>query len=444
MLDSLRDAVRKFLTGSTPYEKAVDSFIKDIQKSLISADVNVKLVSSLTSKIRKRLVDEKPPIYVDKREWFLKVVYEELSSLFGGDREPQIMPSKIPYVIMLVGVQGSGKTTTAGKLALFYKRKGYKVGLIGADVYRPAALDQLKQIGSKIGVEVYGEPGIKDAILIVKKGLEALLSKGLEVIIVDTAGRHGYGEEAKLMEEMREISKALNPDEVVLVLDASIGQKASDLASRFNEATKVGSIIVTKMDGTAKGGGAISATAVTGAVIKFIGTGEGIEEIEPFNPRRYVARLLGVGDIETIVEKLKATEEFEEIQNKMEEVMEGKGKMTLREVYKQIKALRKMGPLSKVLQMMPGVNVLPRSPSDEEVKLTEEKMSKWIAIIDSMTYREIEDPSIIDRSRARRIANGAGVDPEDVKELLKYYSMTQRILKMLRKRKDLGKILGAK
>ncbi len=444
MLDSLRDAVRKFLTGSTPYEKAVDSFIKDIQKSLISADVNVKLVSSLTSKIRKRLVDEKPPIYVDKREWFLKVVYEELSSLFGGDREPQIMPSKIPYVIMLVGVQGSGKTTTAGKLALFYKRKGYKVGLIGADVYRPAALDQLKQIGSKIGVEVYGEPGIKDAILIVKKGLEALLSKGLEVIIVDTAGRHGYGEEAKLMEEMREISKALNPDEVVLVLDASIGQKASDLASRFNEATKVGSIIVTKMDGTAKGGGAISATAVTGAVIKFIGTGEGIEEIEPFNPRRYVARLLGVGDIETIVEKLKATEEFEEIQSKMEEVMEGKGKMTLREVYKQIKALRKMGPLSKVLQMMPGVNVLPRSPSDEEVKLTEEKMSKWIAIIDSMTYREIEDPSIIDRSRARRIANGAGVDPEDVKELLKYYSMTQRILKMLRKRKDLGKILGAK
>jgi signal recognition particle subunit SRP54 len=444
LLDSLRDAVRKFLTGSTPYEKAVDSFIKDIQKSLISADVNVKLVSSLTSKIRKRLVDEKPPIYVDKREWFLKVVYEELSSLFGGDREPQIMPSKIPYVIMLVGVQGSGKTTTAGKLALFYKRKGYKVGLIGADVYRPAALDQLKQIGSKIGVEVYGEPGIKDAILIVKKGLEALLSKGLEVIIVDTAGRHGYGEEAKLMEEMREISKALNPDEVVLVLDASIGQKASDLASRFNEATKVGSIIVTKMDGTAKGGGAISATAVTGAVIKFIGTGEGIEEIEPFNPRRYVARLLGVGDIETIVEKLKATEEFEEIQSKMEEVMEGKGKMTLREVYKQIKALRKMGPLSKVLQMMPGVNVLPRSPSDEEVKLTEEKMSKWIAIIDSMTYREIEDPSIIDRSRARRIANGAGVDPEDVKELLKYYSMTQRILKMLRKRKDLGKILGAK
>ncbi|MCQ4335883.1 MAG: signal recognition particle receptor subunit alpha, partial [Sulfolobales archaeon] len=237
MLEGLRDAVRKFLTGSSPYEKAVNDFLKDLQVALIKADVNVRVVYQLTERIKKRLQEEKPPAYVNRTEWFLKIVYEELVSLFGGERKPNVLPPKLPYVIMLVGVQGSGKTTTAGKLAYFYKRKGYKVALVGADVYRPAALEQLAQLGEKIGVPVYGEKDSKDAVGIAKRGVEKFIKEGYQIVIVDTAGRHGYGQEKALMDEMKAIKEAINPDETILVIDASIGQKAYDLASKFHEAS---------------------------------------------------------------------------------------------------------------------------------------------------------------------------------------------------------------
>ncbi|MCY0874297.1 MAG: signal recognition particle protein Srp54 [Acidianus infernus] len=442
MLDNLRDAVRKFLTGSSSYDKAVEDFIKELQKSLISADVNVKLVFSLTNKIKERLKNEKPPTYIERREWFIKIVYDELSNLFGGDKEPKVIPDKIPYVIMLVGVQGTGKTTTAGKLAYFYKKKGFKVGLVGADVYRPAALEQLQQLGQQIGVPVYGEPGEKDAVGIAKRGVEKFLREKMEIIIVDTAGRHGYGEEAALLEEMKNIYEAIKPDEVTLVIDASIGQKAYDLASKFNQASKIGTIIITKMDGTAKGGGALSAVAATGATIKFIGTGEKIDELEVFNPRRFVARILGMGDIETILEKIKEVENYDKMQKKMEEVISGKGKLTLRDVYNQLIALRKMGPLSKLFQLLPGIGMLGQI-SEDQLKVGEEKMRKWLAIMNSMTYEELDNPSIIDKSRMRRIALGSGTEIEDVKELIEHYNLMQRTIKMLKRRKkDVEKLLG--
>ncbi|PVU76971.1 signal recognition particle protein [Acidianus hospitalis] len=442
MLDNLRDAVRKFLTGSSSYDKAVEDFIKELQKSLISADVNVKLVFSLTNKIKERLKNEKPPTYIERREWFIKIVYDELSNLFGGDKEPKVIPDKIPYVIMLVGVQGTGKTTTAGKLAYFYKKKGFKVGLVGADVYRPAALEQLQQLGQQIGVPVYGESGEKDAVGIAKRGVEKFLNEKMEIIIVDTAGRHGYGEEAALLEEMKNIYEAIKPDEVTLVIDASIGQKAYDLASKFNQASKIGTIIITKMDGTAKGGGALSAVAATGATIKFIGTGEKIDELEVFNPRRFVARILGMGDIETILEKIKEVENYDKMQKKMEEVISGKGKLTLRDVYNQLIALRKMGPLSKLFQLLPGIGMLGQIPEDQ-LKVGEEKMRKWLAIMNSMTYEELDNPSIIDKSRMRRIALGSGTEIEDVKELIEHYNLMQRTIKMLKRRKkDVEKLLG--
>ncbi|EWG07095.1 MAG: signal recognition particle protein Srp54 [Candidatus Aramenus sulfurataquae] len=442
MLDNIKDAVRKFLGGSSSYDQAVEEFIKDLQKALISSDVQVKLVLSLTNRIRERLKKEKPPSSLEKREWFIKVVYDELSSLFGGDRKPEVIPEKVPYIIMLVGVQGSGKTTTAGKLAYFYKKKGFKVALVGADVYRPAALDQLMQIGEQIKVPVYGEPGNFDAVGIAKRGVEKFLKEKYDIVIVDTAGRHGYGEESKLLEEMKNIYEELKPDEVILVLDASIGQKAYDLASKFNQASKVGSIIVTKMDGTAKGGGALSAVAATGARIKFIGTGEKIEELEVFEPRRFVARILGMGDIEAIIEKMKALEDYDAMQKRMEEVMSGKGKLTLRDMYKQMIALRKMGPLSKVLQLIPGVNLMGQVP-EEQLKVGEEKMKKWLAIMNSMTYQELDNPDIIDKSRMRRIALGSGTEPSDVKELLDHFNNVQRMLKLIkRRRKDVEKLLG--
>ncbi|MDT7873493.1 MAG: signal recognition particle protein Srp54 [Sulfolobaceae archaeon] len=438
MLDNLKDAVKKFL-GSSDYNKAVNDFIKDLQISLIKADVNIKLVNELTTKIKNRLANEKPPSAIERREWFISIVYQELTNLFGGDKEPNVMPKKLPYVIMLVGVQGSGKTTTSGKLALFYKKKGYKVGLVAADIYRPAAYEQLLQIGNQIGVPIYGEPGNKDAIQIAKNGVEKFLKEKYDVVIVDTAGRHGYGEEVKLLEEMKNIYQSIKPDEVILVIDASIGQKAYDLASKFHTASPIGSIIITKMDGTAKGGGALSAVAATGATIKFIGTGEKLDELEVFNPRRFVSRILGMGDIEAIIEKIKGIEEYEEIEKKMEEVLTGKTKLTLRDVYKQLNAMRKMGPLNKILQMIPGYNILSQIP-EEQLKLGEEKIRKFMNIMNSMTYKELDNPDIIDKSRIKRIAKGSGTTPEEVKELLKQYEMTNNLLKMMRRKKGLAKL----
>jgi len=440
LLDNLKDAVRKFFSSSD-YDKAVNDFIKELQIILIKSDVNVKLVKQLTDRIKERLSNEKPPTVIERREWFISVVYDELSKLFGVDKNPDVMPKKLPYVIMLVGVQGSGKTTTAGKLALFYKKKGYKVGLVADDVYRPAAYEQLVQIGQQIGVPVYGEPGNKDAISIAKNGVEKFLREKYDIVIIDTAGRHGYGEETKLLEEMKNVYNAVNPDEVILVIDASIGQKAYDLASRFHQASPIGSIIITKMDGTAKGGGALSAVAATGATIKFIGTGEKIDELEVFNPRRFVSRILGMGDIETIIEKIKSLEEYEELEKKMEDVITGKAKLTLRDIYKQLNAMKKMGPLSKILQMIPGFGTLPQIP-EEQLKLGEEKIKKFMVIMNSMTYKELDNPSIIDKSRIRRIAKGSGTTPEEVKELLKQYQITNNMVKMIRRKKGLARLFG--
>jgi signal recognition particle subunit SRP54 len=440
LLDNLKDAVRKFFSSSD-YDKAVNDFIKELQIILIKSDVNVKLVKQLTDRIKERLSNEKPPTVIERREWFISVVYDELSKLFGVDKNPDVMPKKLPYVIMLVGVQGSGKTTTAGKLALFYKKKGYKVGLVADDVYRPAAYEQLVQIGQQIGVPVYGEPGNKDAISIAKNGVEKFLREKYDIVIIDTAGRHGYGEETKLLEEMKNVYNAVNPDEVILVIDASIGQKAYDLASRFHQASPIGSIIITKMDGTAKGGGALSAVAATGATIKFIGTGEKIDELEVFNPRRFVSRILGMGDIETIIEKIKSLEEYEELEKKMEDVITGKAKLTLRDIYKQLNAMKKMGPLSKILQMIPGFGTLPQI-SEEQLKLGEEKIKKFMVIMNSMTYKELDNPSIIDKSRIRRIAKGSGTTPEEVKELLKQYQITNNMVKMIRRKKGLARLFG--
>ncbi|QKQ99396.1 signal recognition particle protein [Metallosphaera tengchongensis] len=442
MLDGIRDAVRKFLGGSSSYDVAVEEFIKDLQKALISSDVQVKLVFSLTNKIKERLKNETPPSSIGRREWFIKVVYDELSALFGGDKEPDLNPKSLPWVIMLVGVQGTGKTTTAGKLAFFYKKRGYKVALVGADVYRPAALEQLQQIGKQINVPVYGEPGNHGAVGIAMRGVERFLKDKYELIIVDTAGRHGYGEEAKLLDEMRDIFEKIKPNEVVLVIDAAIGQKAFDLAKKFHEASNVGSIIITKMDGTAKGGGALSAVSATGAPIKFIGVGEKIDELEVFNPRRFVARILGMGDVEAIIEKIKAVEDYEGIQKKMEEVMSGKSKLTLRDMYKQIMAMRKMGPLSKILQLIPGMNMMGDIPEDQ-VKVGERKMQRWISIMNSMTYEELDNPSIIDKQRMRRIAMGSGTEVEEVRELVEHFNMVQKTLRTLRRRrKDVEKLLG--
>jgi signal recognition particle subunit SRP54 len=437
LLEGVRAALARFL-GGYDYERAVEEFVRDLQRELLKADVSVRLVFELSRRIRERALRGEPPAGVSRRDWFVKIVYDELSQLFGGDREPSVDPPRRPWVILLVGVQGSGKTTSAGKLALFYSRRGYKVGLVSADTYRPGALQQLKTLAEKAGAMFYGlDSG--DPAEIAYRGVEVLKARGAEVIIIDTAGRHGYGEEEALLEEMKRIADRVKPDEVILVIDAAMGQKAYDLASRFHKYTPVGSILVAKTDGTARGGGVLSAVAATGAVVKFIGYGEKLEELEVFKPRRFVARLLGLGDLEGILERLKALEEARELEEVAEDIV--RGKLNLRLVYRQLKTARKMGPLTRVLQMLPGLTLAPEVMRDA-AKLGEEKIDRWLAIMESMTYEELENPEIIDKNRIKRIAVGSGTTVEDVRELLNYYKNLKNLMKRLRRDKRLLRRLG--
>ncbi len=438
MLEGLRSAVVKFLRGGGTYQKAVEEFIRDLQRELIKADVNVKLVFQLTRRIRERAMKEEPPPGASRRDWFIKIVYEELSELFGGEREPVVEPRKTPWIILLVGIQGSGKTTTAGKLALYYVKRGYKVGLVSTDTYRPGAYEQLRALALKAGALFYGESSGR-ADDIAKRGVKSLIDKGADIVIVDTAGRHGYGEEESLLAEMRTMADRIKPDEDILVIDAAIGQKAYELASRFHKTTPVGSIIVTKLDGTARGGGVLSAVAATGAEVKFIGTGEKLDELEAFRPTRFIDRVLGLGDLESLLERLRSIEEAQEAEKAAEDML--RGRINMRVVYRQLKAMRRMGPLGKILQMLPGGSLLAQLDS-EKLRVGEEKIDKWLAIIESMTYEELDNPDIIDRRRIRRIAMGAGVKTDDVKELLNYYKSMKKLMKRLKRDRRLLKRLG--
>jgi len=439
VLDGLRNAVSKFLKGGSTYKDSVEEFIRDLQRELIKSDVNLKVVKELSENIRKKALEEEPPSGISRKEWFIKVVYDQLSELFGGDISVDVEPKKTPWIILLVGVQGSGKTTTAGKLAYYYTKKGYKVGLIAADTYRPGAFEQLKTLANLSSSMFYGDLNNKNAEDISKKGVEELKSKNAEIIIIDTAGRHGYGNEKSLLEEMKNISNKVKPDEVMLVLDAAIGQKAYDLAKQFHETTPIGSLIVTKLDGTAKGGGVLSAIAATGAKVKFIGTGEKIEELEVFNPKKFVSRLLGLGDIDALLEKIKSAQESINIEKIQEDL--AKGKINMRTLYAQIKSLRKMGPFSKILQMLP-TSSLPMQIKDEQLKVGEEKITKWLHIIESMTYEELDNPELIDRKRMKRIALGSGTTVEDVKDLLNYYKNLKTIMKRIRRDRGILRKLG--
>lgn len=428
----VKDIVSSFLKSSESYEEAVNSFIKELQKEMIRADVSVRVVSEISSRIRERALKEEPPAGILRKEWFIKIVYDELSRLLGGDAVTDPFPKSFPWIVLLVGVQGSGKTTTAGKLALFFKKRGYRTGLATTDTYRLAAYDQLKQLADSIGVPFYGEKQ-GDPIEIAKKAIKTLITDYLcDIVIVDTAGRHGYGKEEDLLREMRDIAEAIKPSEVILVVDASIGQKAHDLAKKFHEWTPIGSIIITKLDGTARGGGALSAVAATGARIKFVGDGEKLEEFELFNPRKFVARVLGLGDIESLLEKFKAVEESDEIRKRLEKAIT-LGRMTMRDIYHQLKSIKKLGPLRKVLELIPGVSML--KVGDEMLKGGEKKIDSWISIIESMTYRELDNPGIIDRSRVRRIAVGSGRSVNEVRELLDYYELVNKMLRDLKRGK---------
>lgn len=424
---SLGDAIRKVIRAPLVDRKVVKELIRDIQRALLQADVNVQLVLQLSQRIERRVFEEKLPPGITRRELLLKIVYDELVNLLGGEGKPQVIPSsRKSYVIMLVGIQGSGKTTTAAKLALFYKKNGLKTALICADNYRPGAYAQLKQLGESIGVPVYGVQEKLDASEIARRGVEKFRKEGYNIIIVDTAGRHK--EEKTLIEEMKRIAEKVSPDEIMLVIDGTIGQQAMIQAKAFNEATKIGSIFITKLDGSARGGGALSAVAATGAPIKFIGVGEKVDEIEVFIPSRFVSRLLGMGDLETLVEKVKAAE-IAPSEKAAERLMSGK--FTLNDLLEQFKSLSKMGPLGKLLKLIPGFGISLPEGFEETSK---DKLKKYMAIIQSMTPEERENPEIINRSRIKRIAIGSGTTVRDVRELLKQYRSMKKLIRQFKRK----------
>ena len=422
---SLYDALRKVIRAPVVDEDLVKELVRDFQRALLQADVNVQLVMELSQNIQKLALDEELPPGISRREHLVKVVYDELTRFVG--EKPQtldIRPGK-QNVLMLIGIQGSGKTTHAAKLARYFQKRGLKSAVICADTFRPGAYDQLRQLAESINVDFYGEPENKDPVAIAVHGVKEF--EGHEVVIVDTAGRHK--EEKTLMLEMQQIARQVRPQEIILVLDGTIGQQAASQAAAFNEATDVGSIIVSKLDGTARGGGALSGVAATGAPIKFIGVGEKIEDLEPFVPSRFVGRLLGMGDIESLVAKVQEAEV--EVSEKDINAMLS-GKFTLADMYQQFEAMRSMGPLQKVLQMVPGLGYkLP----DSELELAEERLDKYKYIIDSMTPEEREKPKILNASRVRRIARGSGTEEKDVRELIKQYNAMRKMLKQLKGRR---------
>ncbi|MCW4037843.1 MAG: signal recognition particle receptor subunit alpha [Candidatus Bathyarchaeota archaeon] len=318
-------------------------------------------------------------------------------------------------------------TTSAAKLARYFQKRGFKTALVCADTFRLGAFDQLKQLADAMKLPIYGRPGEKNSLRIAAEGVEGFRQEGFEVILLDTAGRHK--DELNLIKEMGEIAQAVTPDEVILVIDATIGQQAYVQAKAFHEATKIGSILLAKLDGSARGGGALSAAAATGVPIKFIGVGEGVEEIEPFDPSRFVGRLLGMGDIEGLVQRVREAEVIVP-EKKAKDIL--KGKFTLMDMYEQLEAMSGMGPLKRVLQMIPGVSH--RVP-EEAVEVAEDRIKKWKYILQSMTREEREEPKILNSSRIRRVARGSGTSDKEVKELIKQHSTMRRLMRSMGKRK---------
>ncbi|HEC57160.1 MAG TPA: signal recognition particle protein, partial [Candidatus Syntrophoarchaeum butanivorans] len=412
--ESLRGVVEKIARSNRIDEATVNAIVKDIQRAMLQADVNVKLVMTLSSRIKERALKEKPRL--NPREHVIRVVYEELVNIIGESTPIELKAQ----TIMMVGLQGSGKTTTTAKLARYFQKKGLKCGVIAADTFRPGAYDQLKELCEAEGIAFYGEKGAGDAVGVAARGIEAM--KKFDVKIIDTAGRHAL--ESDLIDEMIRINEVIHPEHRFLVMDAAIGQQAGEEARRFHDAIGITGIIITKLDGTAKGGGALSAVAETGSSIAFIGTGESVDEFERFDPQGFISRLLGMGDIKALIERAEETLAKEEVD--LEAMI--KGKFTLKDMYAQLEAVRKMGPLKQILQMLP-LGAMGIKIDDATYEVTKEKLEEYRVIMDSMTDEELENPKIMDGSRIRRVARGAGVRVEDVNELLKYHRMMQRAMK---------------
>lgn len=417
---------------SSDVDSAIDVMLKEICNALLESDVNFKLVAKLRNDIRAKLNSDESVNAQQKKKIIQKVVFDELCALVDTGAEPYKPKKGKRNVIMFVGLQGAGKTTSCTKLAVYYKRRGFKVGLVCADTFRAGAFDQLKQNAAKANVPYYGSYTETNPVIVAKEGVEKFKKEKFDIIIVDTSGRHRQEED--LFQEMIEIGEAVHPNQTIMVLDASIGQAAEAQSKAFKESSDFGSIILTKMDGHAKGGGAISAVAATHTPIVFIGTGEHTQDFESFNPKSFISKLLGIGDIQGLIEKVQSLDidHKDTIKNIQE------GKFTISNYQQQIQGILKLGPISQIANMVPGLGQMMNGINDNEAQ---NGFKKLMCVLDSMTKEELESDGKIfieQPSRIVRVARGAALPVHEVEMILTQVNMMSGMAQQSKNMKDSG------
>lgn len=427
--DRLQETFKKLRGHGKLTEDDVNEAMRDVRMALLEADVNFKVVKNFIKTIKERAIGQEILETLTPAQVVIKIVDEELTNLMGGTQSRINMSPQPPTVIMMVGLQGAGKTTSAGKLGLSLRKQGKRPVLVAADIYRPAAIKQLQVVGENLGIPVFAMEECKDAVKIARESLQYAQSHANDVIIVDTAGRLQIDE--KLMQELKDIKSSVKPHEILLVVDAMTGQEAVNVAETFNNDLGLDGVVLTKLDGDARGGAALSIKEVTGCPIKFIGMGEKLEALEPFYPDRMASRILGMGDVLSLIEKAQTTFDLEEAK-RMEKKLR-KDEFTLDDFLSQMQQVKKLGSLDQILGMIPGMGDLKKKLGDQELDLNGKEMRQIEAIITSMTPQERADITIINGSRRKRIAKGSGTRVQDVNKLLKQFGEMRKMMKKMKK-----------
>lgn len=431
LVDKMNAAFKKFRSKGKLTEADVKEGMREIKLALLEADVNFKVVRDFIKTVTERAVGSDVLESLMPGQQIVKIVNEELTNTMGGTQSKLTIASKPPTVIMMTGLQGAGKTTHAAKLAGMYKKQGKRPLLVACDIYRPAAIKQLQVVGSQLDIPVFAIEDEKNAVKIARAGIEHAVKHGHDMVFIDTAGRLHIDED--MMQELQDIKSAVQPHEILLVVDSMTGQDAVNVAQSFNDLLDITGVILTKLDGDTRGGAALSVRYVTGKPIKFVGTGEKLDTIEPFYPDRMASRILGMGDVLSLIEKAEIAydqKKAAELEQKMR-----KSQFTLEDYLEQFGQIRKMGSMDQILSMLPGVN----QSQMKDVKVDEKAIDRMEAIIRSMTPREREKPDIINPSRKRRIAAGSGTSVEEINRLLKQFDQTNKLMKQLS-----GNLLGRK
>lgn len=419
-------------------EEDVNQAMREVRMALLEADVNFKVVKSFIERVKERAVGQEVLDTLTPAQVVIKIVDEELTNLMGGETARIEIAPMPPTIIMMAGLQGAGKTTSAGKLALMFKKQGKKPLLVAADIYRPAAIKQLQVLGEQLDVPVFSLPEGNPAVRIATEAVEHAKSHLNDIVIIDTAGRLHVDE--ALMTELKDVRAAVSPHEILLVVDAMTGQDAVHVAETFHEALTINGVVLTKLDGDARGGAALSIKAVTGCPIKFIGVGEKLEPLEPFHPDRMSSRILGMGDVLSLIEKAQSTFDLEEAE-KMEKKLR-KADFTLDDFLSQMQQVKKLGSLDSILGMIPGMGGLKKQLAGQDFDLNGKEIRRIEAIIRAMTPKERADISIINGSRRKRIAAGSGTRVQDVNKLLKQFAEMRKMMKKMKKQMGGKKGLG--